>query len=164
MTEKKKLDRDGVLELVEAARVKGEMPDLQGANLSGVDLSGVDLSGVDLQDANLRYANLRNTNLRYANLSGTSLHGAYLWGGLQITDLPSGQLTLIPTSDGWHLHVGCWDGTPDQLRALIAQDKGWPEAEGEEISRRRPYLEAALALCEVHMKDHQNVIEELKEK
>ena len=87
--------------------------------------------------------------------------GAFL-GGLQITELPSGQLTLIPTSDGWRIQLGCWSGTPDQLRALIAQDNGWPEAEGDEIDRRRPYLEAALALCEVHMADHARVIDDLK--
>lgn len=176
-----KLDRDGVIKLVNAAYDKGGFPDLNGINLRDADLRYVDLYGANLRYANLRGADLRGADLRGAELCGANLRGAELrgadlcganlcganlrgaeWGGLQITDLPSGQLTLTPTCDGWQLRVGCWSGTPDQLRELVAHDKGWPEAKGEEITRRRPYLQAALALCEVHMKDHQDVIEELK--
>lgn len=134
---------------------------LDGANLQGVVLYGADLQGADLKGANLRYTDLNGTNLRDADLYGANL-GSSNWRGLQVTTLPSGQLTLTPTCDGWKLRVGCWKGTPDQLRDLISQDEDWPYAEGEEILRRRPYLQAALALCEVHMKDHQDVIEELK--
>lgn len=112
-----------------------------------LDLSERDLSGLNLNHLNLRWADLRGA----------------LWGGLTIDRLPSGHVYLIPTPDGWYMHVGCWDGTPDQLRRLIAQDDGWPEAEGAEITCRRPCLEAALALCEVHMADHADVIDDLRE-
>lgn len=182
------MSRDDVLRAVSEARAKGETPDLLEANLEDANLRGADLEGANLRFsglwfanlrfANLRFSNLEDANLRFsdlwganlwgANLRGADLEGANLrgalWGGLRITDLPSGQLTLIPTPDGWQLHVGCWHGTPDKLRDMIAQDEGWPEAEGDEIERRRPYLQAALALCEVHMKDHADVINDLKEK
>ena len=128
---------------------------LRGANLTDADLTDANLSGADLTDADLRgadlgYANLRGANLRGANLKGMNLWRAD-WDGLQITGLPSGQIVLIPTSDGWELHVGCWTGTIDDLRTLIAQDEGWPEAEGDEITRRRPGLQAALALIDAHV-------------
>lgn len=144
--------------------------DLQGADLRSADLRSADLWGarlwdVDLQDANLRGADLQNAGLQDANLRGVNLRNVRLWdatwGGLSIDNLPSGCLALIPTPDGWHMQVGCWGGAPDQLRHLIAQDEDWPEAEGKEITRRRPYLEAALALCEAHMADHTDVIDEL---
>ena len=90
------------------------------------------------------------THLRGANLRGANLRGAD-WKGLQITGLPSGQIVLTPTSNGWGLRVGCWHGTIDDLRTLIAQDEGWPEAEGEEIALRRPGLQAALALIDAHV-------------
>lgn len=128
---------------------------IQDARDSGhcLDLAGLDLSDLDLSDLDLWRADLRRADLRGA-----------LWGGLVIDCLPSGRVYLIPTPDGWHMHVGCWDGTPDQLRSLIAQDEDWPEAEGAEITRRRPYLEATLALCEVHMADHADVIDDLRKK
>lgn len=135
------MNREEVLQVVAAARESGEWPDLGWA-----DLRGANLRGANLREADLRWADLRNTG----------------WGGLQIVNLPSGEVILTPTPDGWQLQVGCWHGTPDELRELISKDEGWPEAEGEEITRRRPYLEAALTLCEVHMKDHTHVIDELK--
>jgi hypothetical protein len=98
----------------------------------------------------------------------THLRGANLWGAdwkcLQITGLPSGQIVLTPTPDGWELRVGCWVGAIDRLRAIIAQDHGWPEAEGDEITRRRPGLQAALALIDAHIALHPNVINELEAK
>ncbi|CAB0577380.1 pentapeptide repeat-containing protein [Corynebacterium diphtheriae] len=140
--------------------------DLSGANLWGADLRGADLCGANLWGADLRSANLRGANLRGADLRGADLSGVDLadcfFDGLQISKTPSGQVTLIPTCDGWWMQVGCWSGTPEELKALIAQDEGWPEAQGEEILRRRPYLEAVLALCEVHMADHTQVIDDLK--
>lgn len=174
MTEnKKRLDRDGVAELVDAAHAEGKQPDLRGLDLRALNLSGLNLRNADLRRANLRDANLWDANLRGSYLWGADLRGAKLryaalrgdcWDGLCIPDLPSGHLILIPTCDGWQLRVGCWRGTPNQLRTLIAQDQGWPEAKGEEVTRRRPYLEAALTLCEVHMKDHADVISDLKER
>ena len=131
-------------------------------------LGGADLSDADLSDANLRGANLGGADLWGANLWGANLWDANLgrarWSGLQITGLPSGQIVLTPTPDGWELRVGCWTGTIDDLRTLIAQDDGWPEAEGDEITRRRPVLQAALALIDTHIALRPNVINELKTK
>lgn len=159
--------------------------DLQDANLRDANLGGAtnlryaDLTGADLQDANLRGANLRYANLRYADLwgvdlrcadlryaslQGTNLQDADLWYALRIDGLPSGQVTLIPTPNGWDLTVGCWHGTPDDLRALIASDEGWPEARGEEVTRRRPLLAAALALIDAHTADQAQVITDLAER
>ena len=106
---------------------------------------------------------LTGANLTDAYLGGADLTGAN-WKGLQITGLPSGQIVLIPTPDGWGLRVGCWAGTIDDLRNLIAQDEGWPEARGDEITRRRPGLQAALALIDAHIALHPNVINALKTK
>ena len=160
-----------LLEICDATHLRGA--NLSGANLSGANLSYANLSGANLSGANLRGANLWGANLsgaylRDADLRGANLRGANFgearWNGLQITGLPSGQIVLIPTSDGWELRVGCWTGTIDGLRTLITQDDNWPEAEGEEITRRRPGLQAALALIDAHVAMHPNVISELKTK
>ena len=157
--------------------------DLTGANLSGANLTDANLAGADLTDANLWGARLTDANLAGANLWGANLTDADLWradltdanlrntnlggadwNGLQITGLPSGQIVLTPTPVGWGLRIGCWAGTIDGLRTLIAQDEGWPEAEGDEITRRRPGLQAALALIDAHIAMRPNVINELKTK
>jgi hypothetical protein len=136
---------------------------LRGADLRGANLRGADLWGANLRDADLWGADLTDANLRDADLRGANLRGAD-WDGLQITGLPSGQIVLTPTPDGWELRVGCWAGTIDGLRTLIAQDDDWPEAEGDEITRRRPGLQAAIALIDAHIALHPNVINELKTK
>ena len=187
------MNREEALDIVKSAREDNKFPDLSGAHLSDADLRGADLRGADLYDANLRGANLYGADLRGASLSGADLYdanlrcahlsGAHLsganlrganlrganlydarWGGLEINHLPSGTLHLTPTPGGWRITLGCWYGTPEQLRDLIAQDQGWPEAEGDEITRRRPYIEAALALCDLHMRDHEDIIPTLAEK
>lgn len=167
------MNREEALDIVKSAREDNKFPDLSGAHLSDADLRGADLRGADLYDANLRCAHLSGAhlsgaNLRGANLRGADLRGANLydarWGGLEINHLPSGTLHLTPTPGGWRITLGCWYGTPEQLRDLIAQDQGWPEAEGDEITRRRPYIEAALALCDLHMRDHEDIIPTLAEK
>ena len=187
------MNRDEVLKIVEKARDDNERPNLRGADLydadlrdadlrdadlRGADLYGADLLdadlldadlyGADLRGADLRGADLRGADLRYADLLDADLYGANLrgarWGGLEINHLPSGALHLTPTPGGWRITLGCWNGTPDQLRDLIAQDDGWPEAEGDEITRRRPYIQTALALCDLHMQDHEDIIPTLAEK
>jgi len=137
--------------------------DLSGANLGGADLRGGYLWGADLSGADLSGANLTDADLSRANLGGADLRGVY-WSGLQITGLPSGQIVLTPTPVGWELRVGCWTGTIDGLRTLIAQDEGWPAAEGDEITRRRPGLQAASAFIEAHIAMHPNVINQLEAK
>ena len=149
----KQLTFDLLLEICDAANLMGA--NLEGANLTGTDFRGANLRGANLRGANLGGANLQGSGLRGADFRGANLRGANLcwarWDGLQITGLPSGQIVLIPMPDGWELRVGCWAGTIDGLRTLIAQDDDWPNAEGEEIALRRPGLQAALALIDAHV-------------
>ena len=147
------MNREDVLSIVGKAHEAGKNPNLYGADLSDTDLRGVNLYGADMRDANLRRADLRRADLRGAK-----------WHGLRIDGLPSRQLTLTPTPDGWDLRFGCWHGTPEKLRELIARNEDWPKVKGAEIARRRPYLQAALKLCEVHVAEHADYINELKEK
>ena len=154
--------------------------DLSGANLSWVDLSGANLSGANLSGANLRKADLSGANLRKADLSGAGLRWASLSGAdlrwanlsgatknaqvLHLQGLPSGEVTFHPTPAGWYLYVGCWSGALADFEELISQDEDWPEAEGAEVARRRPSLEAVAALCKAHMDLHPHVVEKLAEK
>ena len=160
--------------------------DLRRANLAGVNLAGADLRGADLRGADMRYANLagadlrhadlwhadlgaadlRYADMRYANLWAVSLAHTNLAGIdfiLQLRGMPSGELILWPTPKGWALQVGCWKGAVDDLRELIAGDEGWPEAYGDEVAKRRPFLEAALTLCDLHMARHANQVTMLAE-
>ena len=151
------MTRADVLAVVAAARAKGERPNLYGADLSGADLSGADLSGADLCRANLSGANLYGADLRGANLRGADLYGAH-GGILRIDGLASGQVTIIPTVDGWRIKVGCWGwGALDALRDLIV-GTDWPDAEGAEQDRRRPGLAAALAIADAHTAYHADAL------
>ena len=69
---------------------------------------------------------------------------------------------FTPTPSGWHLRVGCWDGTVEELRELIATDDGWPEAEGEECARRRPSLQSLIAMCEAHTTLNKAVLDDIE--
>jgi hypothetical protein len=62
------------------------------------------------------------------------------------------------------MQVGCWRGSPDNLRALIAKNDGWPEARGAEIARRRPYLEAVLTHADLITAEKADLIPALAEK
>ncbi|CAB0970284.1 pentapeptide repeat-containing protein [Corynebacterium diphtheriae] len=144
--------------------------DLRGANLRGDDLRGANLRFANLRDAGLRGANLWGANLRDAGLRGANLWGANLrganlydciWDGLQITQPPYGQVILTPTCKGWWMSIGCWDGTPEELKTLISKDEGGIEA-GDENHLPCSYLEAVFALCEAYMKDNAKIIDDLK--
>ncbi len=135
--------------------------DLRWADLRGADLTGADLRGADLRGADLRWVNLRGVNLRGANLTGANPRGARI---LHLAGLPSGETIFIPTAAGWYLTVGCWEGNLEDFKTLIAREEGWPEARGAEVTRRRPSLQAVVALCEAHMRLHPKIIDELADK
>ena len=141
--------------------------DLRNANLWNVNLWGANLWGADLRDANLWSADLRDANLRSADLRDANLRDANLWGVrevLSITSLPSGPATLIPTPGGWQLRVGCWTGSTAELRGMIAQDTGWPEAEGEQVTARRPMLAALADMCDAWAADKQHILDSVTTK
>lgn len=131
------------------------------ADLREADFIGANLFRADLYRADLRSANLRDADLRDADLSYTVLTGAN-FVGLVLDGLPSGRLVFIPTPEGWHLTIGCWDGTTDELRAMIAKDEGWPSAEGEEITVRRPMLEAAADMCDSYTAANPHAVADMK--
>ena len=148
--------------------------DLSGSDLSGSDLSGSDLRGSDLSGSDLSGSNLRGSDLRWSDLSGSDLSGSDLSGSdlsgsnlrsssvvLAVSGLPSGHVTFQPTPEGWWLRVGCWNGTTDELRALIAQDEGWPEARGAQVIARRPMLAAVADLCDAWAADRADVLAEI---
>ncbi|MDU7718347.1 MAG: pentapeptide repeat-containing protein [Cutibacterium avidum] len=148
--------------------------DLYGANLCGANLTGVDLHGADLRAANLRgsdldganlgVADLRDANLRGANLTGAGMWGANLhltsWEGLAIDGIHPYRCLLVPTPYGWTVIIGCWAGTVDELRDMIAGDD-WPESTGDEITRLRPRLAAFCDLCDADIAAHPGVIDDL---
>ncbi|WP_018024101.1 pentapeptide repeat-containing protein [Corynebacterium ulceribovis] len=152
--------------LYDANLVHADLTDanLSHANLAGGNLRGADLSYADLSHANLGHADLSYADLSHANLTGASLVGANMHNTqagdiLQITGLHPRQIIVTPERDGWNINIGCWNGTPAELRTLIAQDTGWPEAEGDEILHRRPLLEAALTMIEAHMAAHPSALD-----
>ena len=136
--------------------------DLRGADLGGADLRGADLRGADLRGADLRGADLRGADLRGADLRGADLRGAIgpqHW--LQLSGLPSGEAWYGPTERGWLTTVGCYRDKPlADLKALVAQDEGWPEARGEEVARRRPGLLLWIAMCEEWERHHPTAVAE----
>ncbi len=127
--------------------------DLRSADLSGANLRAADLYGADLYAADLRHTDLYSADLRSARVTEPCILSM---------PTPSGWVTLVPSalvdqrdlhrSRGlqWELRVGCWTGTPDTLRTLIAGDD-WPEAKGSERDRRRPILAALADLCDAHV-------------
>lgn len=156
MTTDPTMTRDEILTAVREGK------SLRWADLRGANLQGADLRWADLRWADLRGADLRGADLWGANLWGADLRGANLWGVrevLSITSLPSGHATLMPTPGGWQLRVGCWTGSTAELRELIAQDTGWPEAEGEQVTARRPMLAALADMCDAWATDKQHILD-----
>ncbi len=138
------------------ARAAGRRPSAPYANLWGANLRDADLRDADLRDANLWGANLRDANLWGANLRDAGIVG--------LGETPSGGGVLFPTYKGWIMQVGCWCGSPDDLRALIAKDDGWTEETGDEVKRRRPYLEAVLIHVDLITAEKADLIPALAEK
>ena len=158
-------DAESPFDQLVGARERGERPVAPRADLRGVNLYGADLRDADLTGADLRWADLRGVNLTGINLRGVNLYGAAGAARiLHLEGLPSGETIFMPTPTGWYLTVGCWEGNLEDFKNLIASDEGWPEARGSEVTRRRPSLQAVVALCEAHMRLHPKIIEELAEK
>ena len=134
--------------------------DLRDANLYGANLRDANLYGADLRYADLRYADLRDADLRDADLRDADLR--YAKGVLSIDGLPSGRAFYVPTSDGWWITQGCWSGSLAEYREMIAGEE-WPSAEGDEILRRRPGLQAVAALCEAYEALAEKQVETRKE-
>ena len=163
------MKKNELIESLRTARDRGERPmaeldaDLWGANLRDANLRDADLWGADLRDADLRDADLRDANLRDANLWGANLRGAN-GGILQVTGLHPYQAVMVPTVQGWWLRIGCWQGTTQGLRDLIAKDSGWPEAHGDQITTRRPLLNALADMCDLHAANHKDALDAVMER
>lgn len=144
-----RLDRHEALAEIAAAKKEG-----RGANLRGANLYGANLGFADLSYADLRGANLRGANLDHVTLDGLSMDG-----------LPSGPMAFIPTPDGWHLTIGCWEGDTDSLRVVLdGPDEDWPEARGEERARRETILRPVLDMCEAYAAAHPDIVPGLAER
>ena len=143
------MEKNELIESLLTARERGERPVAEwGADLRGADLRGANLRGANLWGANLRGANLRDANLRGAN-----------GGILQVTGLHPYQAVMVPTVQGWWLRIGCWQGTTQGLRDLIAKDSGWPEAHGDQITARRPLLNVLADMCDLHAANHEDALD-----
>lgn len=126
------------------------LTDLRYADLRHTDLRYADLVAADLSYADLRYANLCDADFQYADLRFNLLRLFYIDG---IHRQPA-YFWLTP--EGWQTRIGCWSGTTESLRELIAQDGLWPEATDwsdateEQIERHRPLLERFADMCDAY--------------
>ena len=146
------------------ARARGERPVAVGADFRGADFRKEDFQGANFRDSDFRDATLWGANLQHADFRGANLLEADFWGAdlrgvkggiLQVTGLhPHHQAIMVPTTDGWLLRIGCWQGTTQGLRDLIAKDDGWPSARGEQITQRRPLLASLADMCDAHAAAH----------
>ena len=148
------MEKNELIESLLTARERGERP---------VAERDANLRDADLWDANLRGANLRGADLRDANLWGANLRDAN-GGILQVTGLHPYQAVMVPTVQGWWLRIGCWQGTTQGLRDLIAKDSGWPEAHGDQITTRRPLLNALADMCDLHAANHKDALDAVMER
>jgi len=103
---------------------------LRDANMRGADLRSADLSGADLRSADLNGANMNGADLRCADLNGANINGDNIVSVAQISFTGHGQcgrtLIAIQTEKEIHIRCGCFDGSPDELRAWIAGgEKQW---------------------------------------
>lgn len=88
------ITRESLIAEIEAARARGETPDLSGQDLSGLDLAGLDLHGANLAGAILRMADLTKANLDGCHLQHADLYGANLsQASLQNADLSGATLS-----------------------------------------------------------------------
>lgn len=139
---------------------------LRDANLCGADLryakfAGTDLRNVNLTGANLFYTDLNSTDLAGANFTGADLSNTTMsrvrgLPVLSITGLPSGKVILLPTPDGWQLHVGSWVGTPDALRELNTDNGSTIDPAPDDFDNNRPLHTAVADLADAFIAAHPN--------
>ena len=151
------------VEELRTAREREVRPDAPGANLTGADLFGADLRKANLFGADLRGAILSDADLRKANLFGADLRKANLTDASTFRRLggtPSGLVHLYPTPNGWMLRIGCWQGTPDELRAIATDfDREWPSGcDREEKEERSKALLTVLATANEVMAANAGII------
>ncbi len=100
---------------------------LDGARLDGASLDGARLVGASLVGASLDGASLDGASLDGARLDEASLDGAQILSVAQVRFTGHGQcgrtLLAVKHEKGIHLWCGCFSGTPDELRAFIANDQ-----------------------------------------
>ena len=156
--------KNELIESLRTARERGERPVAERyANLGYANLGYADLRDANLGYADLGYADLRGANLRDADLRGADLRDAN-GGILQVTGLHPYQAVMVPTVQGWWLRIGCWQGTTQGLRDLVAKDDGWPEAHGEQITARRPLLNILADMCDLHAANHKDDLNAVMER
>ena len=113
------LESDGVRANLRCANLRAA--NLSGANLSDANLSGANLSRADFSDANLSAANLSDADLRDAYLSESRgiRYADCAWSG---HGERGRRLLCVEISGDLRLWCGCFEGTPHELRAWIADD------------------------------------------
>lgn len=126
-----RLTRDDVDRIVSDARQQGKRPNLSKADLAGANFTGADLS-----------------NTTMSRVRGLPV--------LSITGLPSGKAILLPTPDGWQLHVGSWAGTPDALRELNTDNGSTIDPAPDDFDNNRPLHTAVADLADAFITAHPN--------
>lgn len=97
------------------------------ANLAGANMTGVNIVGTKFAGASLAGVNLTGTDIL-----GVDLSEAYLEGVMGIDTLmvisPIGSrddsLTVLNTSAGLNVHVGCFSGTLDEFAEAVKKTHG----------------------------------------
>lgn len=99
--------------------------ELKNANLAGANLRGANLEGANLEDANLAGANLWGANLAGANLEGAfGIYSAFALNMISRQDVLVGAVTITDGKLALKLRAGCFEGSPDELRAAIVKKHG----------------------------------------
>lgn len=162
------LMQHAILDGANLAKAKLDVANAGSSSFRGAHLWRASATDANFTFANFGYASLPYINLCESRLTGANFHGAdiyesYGWGDpcLQVTGLDSGPATFLPTWEGWRLQVGCWQGTLEDLEAIISGDDGWPEATPDQIPVRRPGLGFLLGLCRDHVERHPSAVADL---
>lgn len=124
--------------------------------------------------ANFHYAYFRRSvftrgSMHGVNFTSATFYGYELFSGVRgifsFDAGASGNAVMVPMPNGtWRLYVGCWSGTPAELRTLIAGDS-WPSGCNKaERDRRRPILSAIADLAEAQGEYHEYLLDSVVRK